>query len=270
MLFADLPRAVQDDIAGELCDRFPALYRLGADEVRNMLQDAVPDVHLNVTEKPIASIVGRGAVFAIAVTKLRDKLRHGIDLDPILVAGNRFVDGGHRLAAYKAEGRRTIPVVDVSKLLRTDWARYINGKAEIAETALIDRIDRLLESAFAFGRSVFMADEDPEPYPIYKDPSPGELKRVARVPSPGTCRAIAYQGHLYVFDERLIHPDACTALKFHYYSVVRLKLRVDKNGVVTEVAPGDGISSVGDTRFAQYSGVVKRLLPTAQFTSMLV
>lgn len=49
---------------------------------------------------------------------------------PILVDGDRFIDGGHRFEAYRQAGRSDIPTVDIGPFLRMsndDWKQWIDG-----------------------------------------------------------------------------------------------------------------------------------------------
>ena len=41
------------------------------------------------------------------------KQQNYTEAPPILVSGDKFIDGGHRFLAYELAGRRTIPVVDI-------------------------------------------------------------------------------------------------------------------------------------------------------------
>ena len=49
--------------------------------------------------------------------KLVEKLNEGIELDPVLISGNKLVDGGHRIDAYIKAGRKEIPAIDISPVL---------------------------------------------------------------------------------------------------------------------------------------------------------
>ena len=53
------------------------------------------------------------------------KQQNYTEAPPILVSGDKFIDGGHRFLAYELAGRRTIPVVDIGNLLTVtgllDW-----------------------------------------------------------------------------------------------------------------------------------------------------
>ena len=49
------------------------------------------------------------------------------ELDPVMMDGDRFIDGRHRVEAYARAGRTTIPTVDIGRVLRTDWDAWMNG-----------------------------------------------------------------------------------------------------------------------------------------------
>jgi len=134
----DLPKATRDDIAIWIHENHPYF----ADswdwtEVRDNL--------FGLTEKPMVW-VGKMPVDALyktmkrsnsarAVSRYRDMLRSPrFEFDPILVADGRFLDGGHRLEAYKAAGRQYIPVVEVGHIVNAPvelWELWMEGEPDV-------------------------------------------------------------------------------------------------------------------------------------------
>lgn len=126
--FTKLPHAVQGDITDNLHDAFFADTDVSAETLLEVLTEM--DTHLTAARLPVAGLADqvratRGAYSAsdVAVSGLMGVLDMGelADLDPILVDGDSFFDGGHRVMAYEYKGRDTIPTVDVSPLLAADW-----------------------------------------------------------------------------------------------------------------------------------------------------
>lgn len=86
----------------------------------------------NKTLAPLYNYVKNNRSYSkLNVKKLTDKLKNINDLDPILVDGNKFVDGGHRVFVYNKLKRKTIPTVDIGKLLRIDWEKFFDDKENI-------------------------------------------------------------------------------------------------------------------------------------------
>jgi hypothetical protein len=60
------------------------------------------------------------------------KLSHLSDLDPIIVVNRKFMDGGHRVKAYKQADREKIPAIDIACLLETNWQEFFENDGEIS------------------------------------------------------------------------------------------------------------------------------------------
>ncbi len=85
---------------------------------------------LFVSEAPLAPLLKQAAnrqVSDVAVKKLQEMLTAIGNLDPVIVEGDKFIDGRHRVEAYARSGRTTIPIVDIGTLMRTDWDAWMNG-----------------------------------------------------------------------------------------------------------------------------------------------
>jgi hypothetical protein len=131
--FDDLPAVTRGDIAAEIEERFNALCPM--EDLAGLVK---PPMFL-VRDIPIRSITGYNRQPSkLAVDKYVKMLESGSEAPPILVDGNRFVDGGHRFAAYVKAGRKTIPAVDVGRLFKL-WPEWIVGKAFEMERAASDR-----------------------------------------------------------------------------------------------------------------------------------
>jgi len=125
--FDDLPRETQTDIASEIEERF-GVYR-PIDDLRGLVN---PPVFL-VRDTPIRSITGYNRnPSQLAVGKYVEMLERGSEAPPILVDGNKFVDGGHRFAAYVQAGRKTIPTIDVGRIFKL-WPEWEAGRADELE-----------------------------------------------------------------------------------------------------------------------------------------
>jgi hypothetical protein len=131
----DLPEPVKFDIVCWLAERHPAFEddrSLGFVK-DNLLRLADPPlVAVGLLEVAILHEGFARAVSEKAVQRYEEMLRlETFEFDPILVAGGRFLDGGHRLEAYARAGRRTIPVVEVGHITGATtefWRRWLDGE----------------------------------------------------------------------------------------------------------------------------------------------
>lgn len=127
----DLPAEVQYDIIWNLIDLVPRLREMDEATVRDNLFGLVkppPPVRLGWLSPMALRGQLQHGTSRLNVMKLREKLQQGIELDPILVDRERFVDGHHRVEAYIAEGRDEIPVVDIHSLIAMDWDAWLAGE----------------------------------------------------------------------------------------------------------------------------------------------
>jgi hypothetical protein len=62
------------------------------------------------------------------VENLISLLRNGNELDPIILNGGKFFDGGHRLTAYKRLNIEKIPTIDIGFMLNFDYEKWDNGE----------------------------------------------------------------------------------------------------------------------------------------------
>lgn len=74
-------------------------------------------------------VISRWQINDKNVLSLQKAMAHG-DLDPVIMNGDEFFDGGHRVVAYWRSGRKKIPAIDISHLLKMDWNKWFEGEVE--------------------------------------------------------------------------------------------------------------------------------------------
>jgi hypothetical protein len=127
--FDDLPPVTQEDIVGHIQDKFGDEH---GDVTGNLKNLAAPPV-FNTRDMSISDISGFDRkTSVVAVKKYRSQLEN-TEAPPILVDGNKFVDGGHMLAAYIAEGRKTIPTIDIGRLEK-HWPEWAKNETDVLAT----------------------------------------------------------------------------------------------------------------------------------------
>ncbi len=134
--FDKLPRETQDDIANWIATQVQLPKGEGPsyggewreDDILANLRGLVDPPVLRVSEMRTSEIHGYSRKPSkVAVDNYVKMIRDGKRPPPILVDGNKFVDGGHRFAAAR-EADATIPVVDIGPLLRMDWAAWLKDE----------------------------------------------------------------------------------------------------------------------------------------------
>jgi len=129
--FDNLHPVTKDDIIGEIEERFGVSHYDAKYNLKGLVSPPVFLVH----DMPIKRIRGyRRNPSPFVVDKYVRMLESGSKAPPILVDGNKFIDGGHRFAAYVKAGRKTIPVIDVGRLFRL-WPEWFEGGADELERA---------------------------------------------------------------------------------------------------------------------------------------
>lgn len=135
MAFDDLHPETQMDIMSHLAENIPELSEETAGGSRPEwlsphMKDLTDPLMVNKRMAPIGSIEGYNRKPSdLAVARYAGMLSTS-EAPPILVDGNQFVDGGHRYAAYKVAGRKSIPVVDIGPLLRMNWSSWLDGDTD--------------------------------------------------------------------------------------------------------------------------------------------
>lgn len=143
--FDRLPAEVKQDIAGWVTDNIPAVRA----DVRGMPEYAVQHLEglvqgqplgVRVFDMPIAEIKGFDRVPSDAAVSRYQGMLAESEAPPILMDGDRFVDGGHRLEAYRRAGRTTIPAVDIGPILRMNWDNWLAGVADDPSFPVVSRV----------------------------------------------------------------------------------------------------------------------------------
>ena len=80
------------------------------------------------------------------VKKLVDILSSGRELEPVMMNGEEFFDGGHRLTAYKRLGRKSIPTINIKKMIDMDWEKWLEGEINFRDLNEIRKIVRCVLS----------------------------------------------------------------------------------------------------------------------------
>ena len=130
----DLPKDTQYDIAASLIEMVPELSGENEEHVAGYLDFVdMPNVQIvDVNPESLYKQFTNRRVSDTAASKYANMIRSGVQFDPVLVAGNRFIDGGHRVKAYMLAGKNSMRAVDISPLLSYDW-RDALGESQINE-----------------------------------------------------------------------------------------------------------------------------------------
>lgn len=122
----NLPESGRQDIADSLQNLIPHLNDWNPSTLRENLDN---EIDLKLNKKSVSvndlykDVKSRWSVSKKAVDELKEKIKKGIKLDPIMVNGSRIFDGGHRVTAYKELGFERIPVIDIASLVNRDWEK---------------------------------------------------------------------------------------------------------------------------------------------------
>ncbi len=124
----DIPKSTQSDIFYELEDRFGVI---DADQIKSMMLDLVnPPMVVLWTPNPSkmkSQFQKTRKVSRAGVKPLLALLERGAELDPILTADGKFLEGGHRVTAYVEAGRDSIPAIDIGHFLRMNLMDWHDG-----------------------------------------------------------------------------------------------------------------------------------------------
>jgi hypothetical protein len=135
VIFDDLPKEVQMDIAANLSEKHPFFIENRYDENDTLavlagLADP-PEVTVGMADVETLAQSMQRSNSQTAVSRYTSMLsRSTFEFDPILVVNGRFYDGGHRLEAYVAAGRKMIPVVEIGPFVTASsetWEQWFNG-----------------------------------------------------------------------------------------------------------------------------------------------
>lgn len=130
--YNELPHAVQIDIVENIIEKNPFLQEemWDAYALRELFIDLVEpfNVVLSIANPLFLQKQYPEKNFSdCAVTNLYKTLNKVGELDPVIVSGDTFIDGRHRVEAYCRANRSTIPVVDIRSLLNINWKTWMAG-----------------------------------------------------------------------------------------------------------------------------------------------
>jgi|9_EtaG_2_1085328.scaffolds.fasta_scaffold03751_5 hypothetical protein len=119
--FEDLPQITQDDITYLMLERNPHIdeqyKRIHPNYLkRDMFGMFLPEIE----QMEISRLTNQRPVEntnAKTIERYIEMLNHGSPSPPIIVSGNQFVDGGHRLHSHKQAGLKKIPAINIGDLL---------------------------------------------------------------------------------------------------------------------------------------------------------
>ena len=118
--FDSLPSETQVDISANILESIGET-NLTSEQLKAELNQQI-SLSLNIKEVSSQDLYKNAKILEKQVSRkqvnhLKELIQSGKKLDPILVDGEKFVDGIHRLVAYKELGL-SIPVVDISNLYK--------------------------------------------------------------------------------------------------------------------------------------------------------
>lgn len=133
----NLPEDVKNDICENLLEEVEYLRNGDFDlaDVRNNLLGLVDPVPVLQVMAPIHEFEAQASKRLVSeaairnLNTIRDQLiAEGKELDPILIAKDRFIDGGHRFELWRRKGLPEFPAIDIQNLLTMDWERWMEGE----------------------------------------------------------------------------------------------------------------------------------------------
>ena len=125
-----LPMETVQDIAYYLTELSGIPELKGKDPDDIPLLDLVEPVVLRVEKVSTDKIKGfNRRPSEQAVRKYMGMIEEGQEAPPVLVSGDTFLDGGHRLEAYRRLGE-DVPVVDIKPLIDMDWRSWLRGETD--------------------------------------------------------------------------------------------------------------------------------------------
>lgn len=125
-----LSPAVKEDLIVNLQERVFLLSQEPYQTIRGNLFGLVDPPMVVLKELPVAELINQvhSRQYAPSVVDRYTLLvMAGVEFDPIIVSGTKFIDGIHRLRAYDKAKKELIPVVDISELLEMDWQKWLAG-----------------------------------------------------------------------------------------------------------------------------------------------
>ncbi len=117
--FDNLPEIVQIDIADQInADIYGDLSKIDSKTLKDFFFKNDVDI-IEIDPKVLKSAFGTGRrTNKIAVEKFTNLILKGSKPPPVLIANERFVDGGHRVESAIKAGEKTIKAVDITSVLK--------------------------------------------------------------------------------------------------------------------------------------------------------
>ena len=130
VIWNDLDNDIKFDILSNARDKNEYLQTWNINTVKEYLDDDIDELKFNILKLDVEKLYKQLLKIGWGINKnilneLRSKIKKGIELDPIIVSGEEFIDGGHRLTAYHLEKKEKIPSIDISYMLNLDWEKYL-------------------------------------------------------------------------------------------------------------------------------------------------
>ncbi len=127
----DLSRDMQVEIALALSETVSVLNNESTSYILDQLIGLVPETPVILTtantEKMKSIVEKNWDISKENVKFLKKIIKTTGNLDPILTAHGKLLDGGHRVTLYSELGRKSIPAVDIGHLVDMDWNKWLNG-----------------------------------------------------------------------------------------------------------------------------------------------
>jgi hypothetical protein len=129
--FSDLSRDTKNDIKNIISDYHPIFKKIEyfshPDHIIEFINDT-PGISVeHMTVNPIRYSSQIKNVSDRVVDMYAAEIESGKEFDPILISGDKFIDGNHRLAAYINAGKTRIPAIDISNILDFNWEREVKN-----------------------------------------------------------------------------------------------------------------------------------------------
>lgn len=125
----ELKEEVKSDIANMLSVKFSFFnnvnYFWNNDSIKEFVFDT-PNLTVELRKenpKKLYNQFNNRYTSPIAVKVYVEMIENGIEFDPVLVVGDEFLDGGHRVEAYVKANKKEIPVVDIENIWNYDWKK---------------------------------------------------------------------------------------------------------------------------------------------------
>jgi ribulose 1,5-bisphosphate synthetase/thiazole synthase len=131
--FEQLKSEVQEDIVEELKAKFKGFsdttHFWNNSDIIEFVKDTMglPKLIIkDVNPQDLLKQFKNRATSKIVVEKYKKMIKSGVEFDPVIVSGNVFLDGGHRVKAYAELNKKTIPAIDIMPILKYNWKKELD------------------------------------------------------------------------------------------------------------------------------------------------